>query len=185
MISLVRPENIALTYPTKIRVASFLYSYLPHLSLYDITLLTGTIAYLMGWWGMHIRSSFSHKEIRQQWADQKVFCNINQSGLMGTKSEICQNCTEHLTRRLNPISSFFTDGELYSGTTADFSGSDALIYRTDVRTEQNDLRHLNGKPFREHFFPELFTSDKYFYAPYLFYVKVYHLSTQIGRAEYL
>ena len=152
-----------------------MYSYLPHLSLYDITLLTGTIAYLMGWVcisGVHLAiKKFVNNE------QSKVFCNINQSGLMGTKSEICQNCTEHLTRRLNPISSFFTDGELYSGTTADFSGSDALIYRTDVRTEQNDLRHLNGKPFREHFFPELFTSDKYFYAPYLFYVKVYHLST--------
>jgi len=41
----------------------------------------------------------------------------------------------------------YADGELYSGTTADFSGSDALIYRTDVRTEQNDLRHLNAPDF--------------------------------------
>ena len=39
----------------------------------------------------------------------------------------------------------FSGGELYSGTTADFSGSDALIYRDKIRTEQNDLRHLNGE----------------------------------------
>ena len=105
MISLVRPKNIQLAYPTKIRVASFLYSYLPHLSLYDITLLTGTIAYFVGWVcisGVHLAiKKFVNNE------QSKVFCNINQSGLMGTKSEICQNCTEHLTRRLNPISSFF------------------------------------------------------------------------------
>jgi len=41
----------------------------------------------------------------------------------------------------------FADGELYSGTTADFSGSDALIYRDGIRTEQNDLRHLNAPDF--------------------------------------
>jgi len=34
---------------------------------------------------------------------------------------------------------------LYSGTVADFSGSDALIIRDNIRTEQYDLKHLNGK----------------------------------------
>ena len=39
----------------------------------------------------------------------------------------------------------FSGGELYSGTVADFSGSDALIIRDNVRTEQYDLKHLNGE----------------------------------------
>ena len=39
----------------------------------------------------------------------------------------------------------FSGGKLYSGTVADFSGSDALIIRDRVRTEQYDLKHLNGK----------------------------------------
>ena len=34
---------------------------------------------------------------------------------------------------------------MYSGTVSDFSGSDALIYRGNLRTEQYDLKHLNGK----------------------------------------
>ena len=39
----------------------------------------------------------------------------------------------------------FPGGKLYSGTVADFSGSDALIIRDRVRTEQYDLKHLNGE----------------------------------------
>ena len=34
---------------------------------------------------------------------------------------------------------------LYSGTVADFSGSDALVIRGRVRTQQYDLKHLNGE----------------------------------------
>ena len=37
------------------------------------------------------------------------------------------------------------DGELYSGTVADFSSVDALIIKNRLRTEQYDLKHLNGK----------------------------------------
>ncbi len=37
------------------------------------------------------------------------------------------------------------EGALYSGTVADFSGSDALVIRGRVRTQQYDLMHLNGK----------------------------------------
>jgi len=33
---------------------------------------------------------------------------------------------------------------LYSGTVADFSGSDALIIKDQLRTEQYDFKHLNG-----------------------------------------
>ena len=36
-------------------------------------------------------------------------------------------------------------GKLYSGTVSDFSGSDALIIKDQVRTEQYNLKHLNGK----------------------------------------
>jgi len=41
----------------------------------------------------------------------------------------------------------FTGGELYSGTVSDFSGTDALIYRNPLRTEQYDLKHLNSPDF--------------------------------------
>lgn len=42
------------------------------------------------------------------------------------------------------------DGELYSGTSADFMGRDVAIFRTlgdhhPIRTEQHDSRWLNGK----------------------------------------
>ncbi len=37
------------------------------------------------------------------------------------------------------------DGELYSATVADFSASDALIIRDRLRTEQYELKHLNGR----------------------------------------
>ena len=42
---------------------------------------------------------------------------------------------------------FFQDGQLYSGTVADFSGSDSLIIRNQLRTEQYNLKHLNGPNF--------------------------------------
>lgn len=44
-----------------------------------------------------------------------------------------------------PLSAYFSGGELYSGTVSDFSGTDALIYRDPLRTEQYDLKVLNGK----------------------------------------
>ena len=34
---------------------------------------------------------------------------------------------------------------MYSGTVADFSATDSLIYRGELRTEQYDYKHLNGK----------------------------------------
>uniref|UniRef100_A0A673GV46 Semaphorin-3aa-like n=1 Tax=Sinocyclocheilus rhinocerous TaxID=307959 RepID=A0A673GV46_9TELE len=47
-------------------------------------------------------------------------------------------------------SSLLIDGELYSGTSADFMGRDFAIFRTlgshhPIRTEQHDSRWLNGK----------------------------------------
>ena len=47
------------------------------------------------------------------------------------------------------FSKIFLGGELYSGTVADFSGSDALIIKDQLRTEQYDFKHLNGKCFTE------------------------------------
>jgi len=41
----------------------------------------------------------------------------------------------------------FTGGELYSGTVSDFSGSDALIIRDQIRTEQYNLKQLNRPDF--------------------------------------
>jgi len=43
--------------------------------------------------------------------------------------------------------SIYTDGELYSGTVSDFSGSDALIIKNQVRTGQYNLKELNGPDF--------------------------------------
>ena len=45
----------------------------------------------------------------------------------------------------NSFVNLFSGSKLYSGTVADFSGSDALIIRDRVRTEQYDLKHLNGE----------------------------------------
>ncbi|XP_043209579.1 semaphorin-1A-like isoform X3 [Amphibalanus amphitrite] len=41
----------------------------------------------------------------------------------------------------------FVDGELFSGTVADFAGSDPLIYRHPLRTEQSELKQLNAPSF--------------------------------------
>lgn len=41
----------------------------------------------------------------------------------------------------------FSDNELYSGTVADFSGSDPIIYREPLQTEQYDSLSLNGNVF--------------------------------------
>lgn len=39
----------------------------------------------------------------------------------------------------------YVDGELYTGTVADFSGMDPIIYREPLQTEQYDSMSLNGK----------------------------------------
>ncbi|KAL9927449.1 LOW QUALITY PROTEIN: semaphorin 1a [Glossina fuscipes fuscipes] len=43
--------------------------------------------------------------------------------------------------------SVFADNELYSGTVADFSGSDPIIYREPLQTEQYDSLSLNAPNF--------------------------------------
>ena len=37
------------------------------------------------------------------------------------------------------------DGQLYTATVSDFSGSDPLIYKEPLRTEQYDSKILNSK----------------------------------------
>ncbi len=39
----------------------------------------------------------------------------------------------------------FTGGDLFSGTVADFSASDSLIIKDNLRTEQYDFKQLNCK----------------------------------------
>ena len=41
----------------------------------------------------------------------------------------------------------FTDGELYTATVSDFSGTDPLIYKEPLRTVQFDSKHLNAPDF--------------------------------------
>lgn len=41
----------------------------------------------------------------------------------------------------------YANGQLYTATAADFSGTDPLIYREPVRTERSDLRLLNDPSF--------------------------------------
>jgi hypothetical protein len=40
---------------------------------------------------------------------------------------------------------FVADGDLYTGTVADFSGMDPIIYREPLQTEQYDSMSLNGE----------------------------------------
>ena len=42
---------------------------------------------------------------------------------------------------------FFSDGDLYSATVADFSATDSLIIKDNLRTEQYDFKQLNCEFF--------------------------------------
>ena len=64
---------------------------------------------------------------------------------------------KHCCNQTKIISIDISDGELYSGTVADFSASDSLIIKnvtsakywnerlTNLRTEKYDFKQLNGK----------------------------------------
>ncbi|XP_071446047.1 semaphorin-1A-like isoform X4 [Hetaerina americana] len=41
----------------------------------------------------------------------------------------------------------YSEGELYTATVADFSGTDPLLYREPLRTERSDLKQLNAPNF--------------------------------------
>ena len=43
------------------------------------------------------------------------------------------------------VTNLIPGGELFSGTVADFSATDALIIKDQLRTEQYDYKHLNSK----------------------------------------
>jgi hypothetical protein len=45
---------------------------------------------------------------------------------------------------------FVADGDLYTGTVADFSGMDPIIYRESLQTEQYDSMSLNGQYTDQH-----------------------------------
>lgn len=47
----------------------------------------------------------------------------------------------------------YVDGELYTGTVADFAGMDPIIYREPLQTEQYDSKSLNGEYLSLSFFP--------------------------------
>jgi Sema domain len=46
---------------------------------------------------------------------------------------------------LSALFILLADGQLYTATVADFSGTDPMIYRKTLRTERSDLKHLNGE----------------------------------------
>ena len=45
----------------------------------------------------------------------------------------------------NDFDFLISSGHLYAATVADFSGTDSLIIKDSLRTEQYDYKHLNGK----------------------------------------
>jgi len=45
---------------------------------------------------------------------------------------------------LHNSTSIYAGDQLYSGTVADFSGSDPLVYKEPMRTERLDFKQLNG-----------------------------------------
>ena len=47
--------------------------------------------------------------------------------------------------RISDKFSFLADGDLYSGTVADFQGTIPLIFRQPLKTDHNDYNQLNGK----------------------------------------
>lgn len=69
--------------------------------------------------------------------------SINESGEYNLEKElegtgICPYDPDH-----NSTAVFYNE-QLFSGTVADFSGGDPLIYREPQRTERSDLKQLNG-----------------------------------------
>ena len=59
--------------------------------------------------------------------------------------DVSQLLPELASMALLEIQLPFAGGELYSGTVADFSGSDPLILKREFRTDQYDAKQLNGK----------------------------------------
>ena len=50
-------------------------------------------------------------------------------------------------KKLKFILNYLADNELYTGTDADFSGTDPIIYREPLQTDQFDSLSLNGELF--------------------------------------
>jgi len=88
----------------------------------------------------------TYSSIREEVNNATNATNIIDTGVLELKHEfsgkaICPPDPKHNSTAI------FTGGELYSGTVSDFSGTDALIYRNPLRTEQYDLKHLNAPDF--------------------------------------
>lgn len=80
---------------------------------------------------------------------------LSASILIGEFDPLPCRVQESTLRPSAPNSAFSlpTDGELYSGTSADFMGRDFAIFRTlgdhhPIRTEQHDSRWLNGNRYK-------------------------------------
>lgn len=71
----------------------------------------------------------------------------------------------HLMAPKNALYLSFTDGELYTATVSDFSGSDPLIYKEPLRTVQFDSKHLNCKLFINGLHFTVFLMCVFFTAP--------------------
>lgn len=61
-----------------------------------------------------------------------------------TQLPFIQVALEHTMSLNHYLTHVSSDNELYSGTVADFSGSDPIIYREPLQTEQYDSLNLNG-----------------------------------------
>ena len=68
--------------------------------------------------------------------------------------EIYSHFKSHFAFAINSLKKYFnlfsslstyTDNDLYTGTDADFSGNDPIIYREPLQTDQFDSMSLNGK----------------------------------------
>ena len=74
-------------------------------------------------------------------------------GSLGTPKSDNVICARPLIH--NDFHFLFSSGHLYAATVADFSGTDSLIIKDSLRTEQYDYKHLNGK------YPVIITKDRF------------------------
>ena len=59
------------------------------------------------------------------------------------------NCTVSYYTVFDCTDNCYVGGDLYAATVSDFSGSDSLIIKNQLRTEQYDYKHLNGQLFSD------------------------------------
>ena len=73
--------------------------------------------------------------------------------------------------------SLIIGGDLYAATVSDFSGTDSLIIKNQLRTEQYDYAHLNGKLKKTQMYmtkhAEFFSSFTSIYLSIYLYISLY------------